>query len=133
MHRPKKQDILEKTLEKTKIIELTEEEKEAATIAPDEKELKEDKSKFNPDDELLTVVISNLETAGRKIPIGCGPTNNPFKATYEHGETYTIPRWVVRHIESRCTPVYIYTSDGSGKKYKKLSHYKNRFSCKQVF
>lgn len=114
----KEKDILDETL---------------LTITPDEKELKEDKSKFNPDDELLTVLITNLESPGHEISVGCGPTKRPFKGVYQHGMTYTIPRWVVRHIEGRCTPVYAYTADGTGKRYKKLSHYKNRFSCKQVY
>ncbi len=102
-------------------------------ISVDEKLEQEDRYSFDPENEILTGIVYNLENPGVPIDVGFGPTKNPFKATYMHGFQYSIPRKVARFIESRKVPNYEYVPDGSGKVVKKLVGYRNRFSFKQVY
>lgn len=108
-------------------------EEKALFSTEDEALEKKDRAKFDPDDEMVTVTIHNLLDQGHPIPVDFGPVNNPFSEVYTHGFKYTIPRRIIKFIESRQRPIHDYIPDGKGKMVKKLIGYENRFHCRHVF
>lgn len=84
-------------------------------------------------DEMVEIEFYNLEEPGllNKFPFG---TTNEFKVyNLMHGGKYTLPRKVIKHIESRQTPIWKFMPDGFGKMAKQRMGYKPRFQCRQVF
>jgi len=84
-------------------------------------------------DQEVKIEFYNLEEPGlmNKFPYG---TTRDYKVyTLMHGGTYTLPRKVIQHLESRQTPIWKYQPDGLGSMVKKLSGWKPRFQCRQLF
>lgn len=81
----------------------------------------------------VEVEVYNIEEPGAPIAVVHGPANNLFKKKFLHGGKYTLPRKIVKFIESRQRPIYKWKPDGSGIMQKQIIGYEQRFSCKQVF
>ena len=75
----------------------------------------------------------NLEEPGTLAKFSFGSTRNPERHTLLHGGKYRKTRALVRHLESRQTPIWGYKPDGRGIMNKNLEGYKSRFQCKQLF
>lgn len=84
-------------------------------------------------EEKITFEFFNLEEPGVLVKFSFGPTNNIKKYTMMHGGKYNHPRKVLRHLESRQTPMWGYKPDGNGAMAKSLQGYKSRFQCRQIF
>lgn len=83
--------------------------------------------------EMITFEFFNLEEAGVPLKFAHGPTNNTVTYTLLHGGKYTYPRSLIRHLESRQTPIWGYKPNGDGQMEKTLKGYKSRFQCRQLF
>lgn len=83
--------------------------------------------------EEVCIEFYNLEEPGLMQKFPYGTTKNFKNYTLMHGGQYTLPREVVKHIESRQTPIWKWLPDGSGSMAKKLVGMKSRFQCRQVF
>ncbi len=84
-------------------------------------------------DEEIEIEFYNLEEPGLMNKFPYGSTKNFKVYTLMHGGKYKLPRKVVQHIESRQTPIWKWSSDGSGVMNKKMTSMKSRFQCRQVF
>lgn len=84
-------------------------------------------------DEEVNVEFYNLEEPGLMQMFPYGTTKNFKKYTLMHGGKYVLPRRVINHIESRQTPIWKYHPNGDGGLAKKLTGYKPRFQCRQLF
>lgn len=84
-------------------------------------------------DEEVEVEFYNLEEPGVINKFSYGTTKDFTDYTLFHGGRYTLPRKVVKHIESRQTPIWSYEPDGQGRMAKKQTGWKPRFQCRQVF
>lgn len=84
-------------------------------------------------DEEIDIEFYNLEEPGMMNKFPFGTTKNFKVYTLFHGGKYKLPRKVVRHIESRQTPMWKWQPDGQGGMTKKLVGNKSRFQCRQVF
>lgn len=84
-------------------------------------------------DEEIEVEFYNLEEPGMTQKFPYGSTKSFKTYTLHHGQKYTLPRKVVRHIEGCQTPMWAYKPDGQGSMGKKLTGMKPRFQCRQVF
>jgi hypothetical protein len=95
------------------------------------------KSKADREEEWLNEEIRfeffNLEEPGVPVKFAFGSTNKTKTYTMLHGGTYTHPRRIINHLESRQTPIWGYTPDGEGRMVKNLKGYKSRFQCRQLF
>lgn len=83
--------------------------------------------------ETVYVEFMNLEEPGIPIKFTFGDTRKKENYTLLHGGKYRLPRKVVKHIESRQTPIWGYRPDGSGAMQKNLESYKSRFQCREIF
>jgi hypothetical protein len=101
---------------------------EASNLAMDKKDRKK-----QWDDEIISFEFMNLEEPGVPIKFVFGKMPRPQKYTLLHGGKYKLPRTVVNHIESRQMPIWKYTPDGEGRMAKRLTGYKSRFQCRQLF
>ena len=84
-------------------------------------------------DEEVSIEFSNLEEPGLMIKFPYGSTKKSKVYTLFHGGRYKLPRRVVKHIESRQTPIWKYMPGGDGRMAKTLQSYKSRFQCREVF
>lgn len=84
-------------------------------------------------DEEVEVEFYNIEEPGIMNKFSFGTTKDFTDYALFHGARYSLPRKVIKHIESRQTPIWSYEPDGHGKMAKKLSGWKPRFQCRQVF
>lgn len=84
-------------------------------------------------EEEIDIEFYNLEEPGLMNKFPFGSTKNFKVYTLLHGGKYKLPRKVIRHIESRQTPIWKFMPDGLGGMAKKLSGMKPRFQCRQVF
>lgn len=83
--------------------------------------------------EEIAFEFFNLEEPGVPLKFSYGPTTRTKTYSMLHGGKYTYPREIVRHLESRQTPIWGYKPDGEGKMVKNLKGYKSRFQCRQIF
>jgi len=84
-------------------------------------------------EELVTFEFLNIECPGVLQKFNYGSTKNNKKYILFHGETYTLPREIKIHIETRQTPIWDWVPDGTGKMHKKYMGSTNRFLCRDVF
>ena len=84
-------------------------------------------------DEEIEVEFYNLEEPGLMNKFPYGTTKNHKVYTLMHGGKYTLPRKVIKHIESRSTPIWKFEPDGRGQMTKRQAGVKPRFQCRQVF
>lgn len=84
-------------------------------------------------DEEIEVEFYNIEEPGVMNKFSFGSTKDYTDYALFHGAKYKLTRKVIKHIESRQTPLWDYVPDGQGKMIKKLSGWKPRFQCRQVF
>jgi len=84
-------------------------------------------------DEEVSIEFSNLEEPGLMVKFPYGSTKKPKVYPLFHGGRYKLPRRVVKHIESRQTPIWKYMPGGDGRMAKTLQSYKSRFQCREVF
>jgi hypothetical protein len=83
--------------------------------------------------EEVLIEFMNLEEPGMMLKFNFGSTKDSKKYTLFHGGKYRLPRSVVRHIESRQTPIWKYLPSGDGSMRKQLQSHKSRFQCREVF
>ena len=83
--------------------------------------------------EEVEIEFYNIEEPGVINKFSFGSTKDYTDFTLFHGAKYTLPRKVIKHIESRQTPIWSYEPDGHGRMAKKLTGWKPRFQCRQVF
>jgi hypothetical protein len=84
-------------------------------------------------DEEVEIEFYNMEEPGLMNKFPFGTTKNFKVYTLIHGGKYKLPRKVIKHIESRETPIWKWQPDGTGGLGKKLVGMKPRFQCRQVF
>lgn len=95
------------------------------------KQISEEEQKWL--DEVIEVEFYNIEEPGVMNKFSFGTTKDYTDYALFHGAKYPLPRKVIKHIESRQTPIWAYEPDGKGQMVKKLSGWKPRFQCRQVF
>ena len=83
--------------------------------------------------EEIEIEFYNIEEPGVINKFSFGTTKDYTDYALFHGAKYTLPRKVIKHLESRQTPLWSYEPDGHGKMVKKLTGWKPRFQCRQVF
>ncbi len=83
--------------------------------------------------EICEFEFYNLEDTGLSIKFPYGSTNIRQNFQFFHGGKYRVPRHVARHIETRVTPRYQWTPDGSGKMVGQRVGDKPRFQMRQVY
>ena len=84
-------------------------------------------------DEEVDSEFDNIEEPGMINKFPYGGTKNFKVYTLLHGGKYKLPRKVIKHLESRQTPIWKWQPDGLGGMTKKLTGMKPRFQCRQVF
>jgi len=84
-------------------------------------------------DEEIEVEFYNIEEPGVINKFSYGSTKDYTDYALVHGGKYKLPRKVIKHIETRQTPLWTYEPDGHGKMAKKQTGWKPRFQCRQVF
>lgn len=84
-------------------------------------------------DEEIEIEFYNLEEPGMINKFPYGTTKNYKVYTLFHGGKYMLPRKVIKHIETRQTPIWSYAPDGRGSMAKQMTGWKPRFQCRQVF
>lgn len=84
-------------------------------------------------EEEVEIEFYNLEEPGMMNKFPYGTTKNFKKYTLLHGGRYKLPRKVIKHLESRQTPIWKWMPDGTGAMGKQLIGYKPRFQCRQIF
>lgn len=84
-------------------------------------------------DEEVEVEFYNIEEPGVINKFSYGTTKDYTDYALFHGGRYTLSRKVIKHIETRQTPIWSYEPDGHGRMEKKLTGWKPRFQCRQVF
>lgn len=83
--------------------------------------------------EMVSYEFMNLEEAGLSQKFSYGNANNKHTFTFFHGGRYKVPRFIARHIESKCTPMWGWQPDGSGSLKKEKKGYKSRFQMREVY
>jgi hypothetical protein len=84
-------------------------------------------------EEVMDIEFYNIEEPGLMNKFPYGNTKNFKTYTLMHGGRYSLPRKVIKHIESRQTPIWAWQPDGKGQLTKKQVGSKPRFQCRQVF
>lgn len=90
------------------------------------------KSKKNIKEKLIKVEFLNVETPNLALKFCYGSTKRPQNYTLLHGGVYELPEEVIKHLESRGTPLYQYRPDGSGRLAKSIQGYKPRFVLRRL-
>ncbi len=75
----------------------------------------------------------NLEEPGLMHKFSYGNTGNKKNFTFFHGETYNVPRFIQRHLESKSTPIWGRKPDGTGQMVKILKGRNSRFQMREVY
>jgi hypothetical protein len=83
--------------------------------------------------EVVEYEFYNTEEPGMSNSFPYGSTKKQHTFTFKHGEKYKVPRHVARWVESRSTPLYNWTPNGSGQMIKNRAGTKTRFQMKQVY
>ncbi len=83
--------------------------------------------------ELIKCEFMNLEDPGLMQRFTYGSTGNKHNFTFLHGATYTVPRFIQRHLESKSTPMWGWKPDGTGKITKYLKGRNSRFQMREVY
>ena len=83
--------------------------------------------------EICEFEFYNLEEPGLSIQFPYGNTRYQHNFKLFHGGKYRIPRHVARHLESRCTPIWDWRPDGTGRMQKQRVGDKPRFQMRQVY
>ena len=83
--------------------------------------------------EICEYEFFNLKEPNVSVTFPYGDTNNHHTFILFHGGKYRFPRFLARHIESRSTPIWDWTPDGTGRMVKKLVGSDPRFSMRQKF
>lgn len=83
--------------------------------------------------EIGVYEFSNLEDARSFMKFCYGSTKNQITFTLMHGGTYRLPKHVANWIESRGSPQWKWSPDGSGRLDKRYDGKKNRAMLRPVF
>lgn len=84
--------------------------------------------------EIVDFEFINLEEPGVFMKFPYGNRENRMNFTFFHGQKYSVPRFIARHLEENCqTPTYKWQPDGSGKMVPQLTGYKPRFQMREKF
>ncbi len=83
--------------------------------------------------EMVSYEFMNLEEAGLSQKFSYGNANNKHTFLFFHGSRYKVPRFIARHIESKCTPMWGWQPDGSGSLKKEKKGYKSRFQMREIY
>lgn len=83
--------------------------------------------------ELVPYEFMNLEEPGLSQSFAYGNAKNKHTFTFIHGEKYTVPRFVARHVESKSTPIWGWKPDGSGSMIKSQKGSKSRFQMREIY
>lgn len=95
-------------------------------------EKKQEKSSTNPLKEIRTYEFYNIEEPGLSVKFVYGPTTNPKRYSFMHGQRVQTTVEVAEHVESRQTPIWKWRPDGKGSLIKELTGWKPRFQMREV-
>ena len=82
--------------------------------------------------EERTYEFYNLEEPGLAVKFAYGPTNNPKRYNFWHGQKVTVPVEVAEHVERSQTPIWSWRPDGRGSLVKEMTGWKPRFQMREV-
>lgn len=82
--------------------------------------------------EVKTYEFLNLEDPGVMLNFSYGGKQR-MKFSFVHGGKYKLPRFLARHVESRCVPIWKYRPDGLGSMIKELIGYQPRFQMRELY
>lgn len=83
--------------------------------------------------EFVIVEFKNLEDARLNIKFTYGSSKHKARFDLWPGGVYRMPRFIQRHLETRGTPIWNWTPNGSGSLQKQLQTYKSRFQLREVY
>jgi hypothetical protein len=83
--------------------------------------------------EVCEFEFFNLEEPGVSCRFPYGNAKHQHNFTLFHGGKYKLPRFIAAHLESKCTPIWEWRPDGTGRLVKKQIGNKPRFQMRQVF
>lgn len=74
----------------------------------------------------------NTEEPGMMLKFTYGSSKNPKRYELFHGGKYELTEDVVRHLESKQTPIWAWRPSGDGRMAKSLTGWKPRFQLREV-
>ena len=83
--------------------------------------------------EICEYEFMNLEEPGLSNSFPYGSTKNKEEFTFFHGGKYKLPRFIARHMESCCKPIWKWRPDGTGRMNKQKVGNDPRFQMRQTF
>lgn len=82
--------------------------------------------------EVVNYEFYNLEEPGVIHKFSYGSGNQLCTITLYHGQTYHLPRFIAKHLESCSIPIWDWRPDGTGRMIKKKIGLKPRFRLSQM-
>lgn len=83
--------------------------------------------------EIRPYEFYNTEEPGLQHKFPYGNTRNRRTFTFNHSQTYDVPRHVARHLEDCTTPIWDWRPDGTGRMVKQKVGEKSRFQMREKF
>ena len=83
--------------------------------------------------EVCEFEFMNIKEPGVMHTFSYGNTKRSHNFKFMHGATYKVPRFIARHLESCCTPIYEWRPDGMGRMTKRYTGNDPRFQMRQVY
>lgn len=83
--------------------------------------------------ELGTYEFMNLEEPGLSVKFAYGNAKKKHNFLFFHGGKYTLPKFIARHMESKCTPMWSWRPDGLGGMKKEQTGSKSRFQMREIY
>ena len=83
--------------------------------------------------EICTFEFNNLESAGQPMKFSYGTRSAKMDFEFQHGETYAVPRFIAKHVESCSKPLWKFKADGSGAIRKEGAGVDRRFAMREVY
>jgi len=83
--------------------------------------------------EICEFEFQNLEEPGLMNKFPYGGTKKSHVFNLFHGQKYTLPRFIARHVESCATPLWDWRPNGMGQMEKRYLGSKPRFQMRQTF
>lgn len=83
--------------------------------------------------EICEFEFMNIEESGVSVRFPYGNAQHQHVFTLFHGGKYKLPRFIARHLESCCTPIWEWRPDGSGRMNKSQVGTKPRFQMRQSY
>lgn len=106
---------------------------EALPIVPIDGRVVTDEAEKKYLKEIGIYEFSNLEDPRSFMKFSYGGTKKPTIFMLQHGGTYRLPRHVANWLESRGSPQWKWSPDGSGRLDKRYDGKKNRAMLRPVF